>query len=166
MIQMQTNLDVADNSGARRVMCIKVLGGSHRRYANVGDIIKVSIKEAIPRGRVKKGEVYNARQLTAKKVSMSEVRSMLEETHIQGAGVSSLNYALFKGDDVVAVATFGKSRTGAMTKSAAEGEWEVVRYASKGRVRGGFSKLFKQFKADVDPIKVQQYLMRHAYGGW
>ena len=60
MIQMQTNLDVADNSGARRIMCIKVLGGSHRRYANVGDIIKVSIKEAIPRGRVKKGEVYNA----------------------------------------------------------------------------------------------------------
>lgn len=60
MIQMQTCLDVADNSGARKVMCIKVLGGSHRRYANVGDIIKVSIKEAIPRGRVKKGEVYNA----------------------------------------------------------------------------------------------------------
>ena len=60
MIQMQTCLDVADNSGARRVMCIKVLGGSHRRYADVGDIIKVSIKDAIPRGRVKKGEVYNA----------------------------------------------------------------------------------------------------------
>lgn len=57
---MQSNLDVADNSGARKVMCIKVLGGSHRRYAGVGDIIKVSIKEAIPRGRVKKGEVYNA----------------------------------------------------------------------------------------------------------
>ena len=60
MIQMQTCLDVADNSGARKVMCIKVLGGSHRRYANIGDIIKVSVKEAIPRGRVKKGEVYNA----------------------------------------------------------------------------------------------------------
>ena len=60
MIQMQTSLDVADNSGAKRVMCIKVLGGSHRRYANIGDIIKVSIKDAIPRGRVKKGEVYNA----------------------------------------------------------------------------------------------------------
>jgi len=57
---MQTNLDVADNSGAKRVMCIKVLGGSHRRYAGIGDIIKVSIKDAIPRGRVKKGEVYNA----------------------------------------------------------------------------------------------------------
>lgn len=60
MIQMQTNLDVADNSGARRVMCIKVLGGSKRRYASVGDIIKVSIKEAAPRGRVKKGEIYSA----------------------------------------------------------------------------------------------------------
>jgi len=57
---MQTNLDVADNSGARRVMCIKVLGGSHRRYAKIGDVIKVSIKDAIPRGRVKKGEVHNA----------------------------------------------------------------------------------------------------------
>ncbi|HUL12840.1 MAG TPA: 50S ribosomal protein L14 [Methylococcaceae bacterium] len=60
MIQMQSKLGVADNSGARQVMCIKVLGGSHRRYANIGDIIKVSIKDAIPRGRVKKGEVYNA----------------------------------------------------------------------------------------------------------
>lgn len=60
MIQMQTCLNVADNSGARQVMCIKVLGGSHRRYANIGDVIKVSIKDAIPRGRVKKGEVYNA----------------------------------------------------------------------------------------------------------
>ena len=60
MIQMQTVLNVADNSGARRVQCIKVLGGSHRRYANVGDIIKVSVKDAIPRGKVKKGEVYNA----------------------------------------------------------------------------------------------------------
>jgi len=60
MIQMQSVLQIADNSGARRVQCIKVLGGSHRRYANIGDIIKVSIKEAIPRGKVKKGDVYNA----------------------------------------------------------------------------------------------------------
>ena len=60
MIQMQSNLDVADNSGAKRVQCIKVLGGSKRRYAGVGDVIKVSVKEAIPRGKVKKGEVYNA----------------------------------------------------------------------------------------------------------
>jgi large subunit ribosomal protein L14 len=60
MIQMQTSLDVADNSGARRVMCIKVLGGAKRRYASVGDIIVVSVKEAIPRGRVKKGDVMKA----------------------------------------------------------------------------------------------------------
>jgi len=60
MIQMQTSLDIADNSGAKKVMCIKVLGGSHRRYAGIGDIIKVSVKDAIPRGKVKKGEVYNA----------------------------------------------------------------------------------------------------------
>ena len=60
MIQMQSMLDVADNSGARRVMCIKVLGGSHRRYANIGDVIKVSVKEAIPRGKVTKGDVLNA----------------------------------------------------------------------------------------------------------
>ena len=60
MIQTETVLDVADNSGARQVMCIKVLGGSHRRYARVGDIIKVSVKEAIPRGRVKKGQVLKA----------------------------------------------------------------------------------------------------------
>ena len=60
MIQMQTQLAVADNSGAKRVQCIKVLGGSKRRYASIGDVIKVSVKEAIPRGKVKKGDVYDA----------------------------------------------------------------------------------------------------------
>ncbi len=60
MIQMQTNLDVADNSGARRVQCIKILGGSKRKYASIGDTIVVSVKEAIPRGRVKKGQVMKA----------------------------------------------------------------------------------------------------------
>jgi large subunit ribosomal protein L14 len=60
MIQMQTKLNIADNSGAVKAMCIKVLGGSKRRYANIGDVIKVSIKEAAPRGKVKKGDVYNA----------------------------------------------------------------------------------------------------------
>lgn len=60
MIQMQTVLDAADNSGARRLMCVKVLGGSKRRYAGVGDVIRVSVKEAIPRGKVKKGEMYLA----------------------------------------------------------------------------------------------------------
>ncbi len=60
MIQMQTRLNAADNSGARSVQCIKILGGSRRRYAGIGDVIKVTVKDAIPRGRVKKGEVYNA----------------------------------------------------------------------------------------------------------
>lgn len=67
MIQTQSYLEVADNSGARQVMCIKVLGGSHRRYAGVGDIIKVSVKEAIPRGKVKKGQVMNAVVVRTKK---------------------------------------------------------------------------------------------------
>jgi large subunit ribosomal protein L14 len=60
MIQTETRLEVADNTGAREVLCIKVLGGSKRRYAGIGDVIKVSVKEATPRGRVKKGEIYNA----------------------------------------------------------------------------------------------------------
>ena len=60
MIQMQSTLDAADNSGARKVICIKVLGGSHRRYAHIGDVIKVTVKEAIPRGKVKKGDVLKA----------------------------------------------------------------------------------------------------------
>ncbi len=60
MIQMQTKLNIADNSGAVKAMCIKVLGGSKRRYANIGDVIKISIKEAAPRAKVKKGDVYNA----------------------------------------------------------------------------------------------------------
>src|SRR5210317_2671764 len=67
MIQTETMLDVADNSGAKRVMCIKVLGGSHRRYASVGDVIKVTVKEAIPRGKVKKGQVLKAVVVRTKK---------------------------------------------------------------------------------------------------
>lgn len=67
MIQMQTTLEAADNSGARRLMCIKVLGGSKRRYANIGDVIKVTVKEAVPRGKVKKGEVYDAVVVRTKK---------------------------------------------------------------------------------------------------
>jgi len=73
MIQMQTNLDVADNSGARRVQCIKVLGGSKRKFASVGDVIVVSVKEAIPRGRVKKGEMHRAVVVrTAKEIRRSD----------------------------------------------------------------------------------------------
>ena len=67
MIQQETRLGVADNTGAKEVMCIKVLGGSHRRYARVGDLIKVTVKEAIPRGKVKKGQVMNAVVVRTKK---------------------------------------------------------------------------------------------------
>ncbi len=77
MIQMQSNLDVADNSGARRVQCIKVLGGAKRRYAGVGDIIVVSVKEAIPRGRVKKGDIRKAVVVrTAKEVHRADGTSI------------------------------------------------------------------------------------------
>ena len=77
MIQMQTNLEVVDNSGARRVQCIKVLGGSKRKYASVGDIIVVSIKDAIPRGRVKKGDVSKAVVVrTAKEIRRADGSSI------------------------------------------------------------------------------------------
>ena len=77
MIQMQTNLDVADNSGAKRVQCIKVLGGAKRKYAGVGDIIVVSVKEAIPRGRVKKGDIHHAVIVrTAKEIKRTDGSSI------------------------------------------------------------------------------------------
>lgn len=82
MIQMQSNLEVADNSGARRVQCIKVLGGSKRKYASVGDIIVVSVKEAIPRGRVKKGDVLKAVIVrTAKEIRRSDGSSIRFDTN-------------------------------------------------------------------------------------
>ena len=91
MIQMQTVLDAADNSGARRVQCIKVLGGSKRRYAAVGDVIKVSVKDAIPRGKVKKGEVYNAVVVRTRKgvrrKDGSLIAQHLDALHAAGTGV-------------------------------------------------------------------------------
>ena len=82
MIQMQTNLEVADNSGARRVQCIKVLGGSKRRFASVGDVIVVSVKEAIPRGRVKKGEMHRAVVVrTAKGIRRSDGSAIRFDTN-------------------------------------------------------------------------------------
>src|SRR5437762_1490556 len=91
MIQMQTNLDVADNSGARRVMCIKVLGGSKRRYATVGDVIVVSIKEAIPRGKVKKGEVMEVRPADNKALvrGVNLVKRHQKQSQAQEGGIIS-----------------------------------------------------------------------------
>ena len=82
MIQMQSNLEVADNSGAKRVQCIKVLGGAKRRYASVGDVIVVTIKEAIPRGKVKKGEVRRAVIVrTAKQIQRQDGSSIKFDTN-------------------------------------------------------------------------------------
>src|ERR1700744_3785673 len=82
MIQMQTNLDVADNSGAKRVMCIKVLGGSKRRFAAIGDVIVVSVKDAIPGGRVKKGDVHHAVIVrTAKELRRSDGTAIRFDTN-------------------------------------------------------------------------------------
>lgn len=82
MIQMQTNLEVADNSGARRVQCIKVLGGSQRKVASIGDVIVVSVKEAIPRGRVKKGDVHRAVIVrTAKEIRRTDGSSIKFDTN-------------------------------------------------------------------------------------
>src|SRR3546814_5006705 len=88
MIQMQTTLNVADNTGARRIMCIKVLGGSKRRYAAIGDIIKVSVKDAAPRGRVKKGEIYNAVVVRTAKGGSEEHTSELQS-------LMRISYAVF-----------------------------------------------------------------------
>ena len=85
MIQMQSNLDIADNSGARRVQCIKVLGGSKRKVAGVGDVIVVSVKEAIPRGRVKKGEVLKAVIVrTAKEIRRADVTAIRVDRNAAG----------------------------------------------------------------------------------
>lgn len=81
MIQTETMLEIADNSGARKVQCIKVLGGSHRRYAGIGDIIKVTVKEAIPRGRVKKGQVMDAVVVRTRKGVRRQDGSLIKFDH-------------------------------------------------------------------------------------
>src|SRR5438270_3273082 len=95
MIQMQSNLDVADNSGAKRVQCIKVLGGSKRRTAGVGDIIVVSVKEAAPRGRVKKGDVHRAVIVRTAKDIRRPDGSVRSEEHTSELHHSQISYAVF-----------------------------------------------------------------------
>jgi len=103
MIQMQSQLDVADNSGARRVQCIKVLGGSHRRYARIGDIIKVAVKEAIPRGKVKKGDVLTAvvvrtrkgvRRTDGSSIRFDENAAVMLNANLQPIGTRILNFVM------------------------------------------------------------------------
>lgn len=99
MIQTQTMLDVADNSGARKVQCIKVLGGSHRRYAGIGDLIKVSVKEAIPRGKVKKGQVLSAVVVRTRKgvrrTDGSIIRFDVNSAVLLNAGLAPIGTRIF-----------------------------------------------------------------------
>ena len=147
MIQMQTNLDVADNSGARRVQCIKVLGGSKRKYASVGDVIVVSVKEAIPRGRVKKGDVRKAVVVrTAKEVRRDDGTAIrfdgnaavilsnsgeplgtrifgpvvreFHENNFTCSGGAVMPAKLRKGDEVIVLAGKDKGKKGTITSVA------------------------------------------------
>lgn len=104
-----------------------------------------------------KAETYNARALELAEVSSVDGRAFLEATHIQGGGIAAKYYALCEGDVIRAVASFGKARSGAMTGAKKAGAWEVVRYASTGRVRGGFSRLLKHFMDDVQPLELVSY---------
>ena len=126
MIQVQTNLDVADNSGARRVMCIKVIGGSKRRYATVGDVIVVSIKEAIPRGKVKKGDVITfAPALNGQTVQLSTRVVLDKSLTISGPGAGLLavggqqRSGLFAVAGAPRVSITGLTLTGGAAQSAA-----------------------------------------------
>ena len=104
-----------------------------------------------------KGVRFDARKCSVKIIESSTAKSFLNSTHIQGVGVASVYYGIYSGDQLVAVASFGHSRSGAMTGAMEEGNWEVVRYASIGRVRGGFSRMLKKFITDVNPTKIISY---------
>lgn len=113
-----------------------------------------------------KAEKRDARKLKLENVAWGEAKKFLNATHIQGAGSVGTAYGLYEGEELVAVATFGKSRSGAMTGARVEGEYEVLRYASLGTVRGGFTRLFAQFKKDFLPAKVLSYCdLRYGTGG-
>jgi hypothetical protein len=103
------------------------------------------------------GQKLDARKCELVVLESSEGRGFLDSHHLQGAGIAALYYGLKHDGQLVAVASFGKSRTGAMTGAMVEGEWEVVRYASIGRVRGGFGRLFSAFLKDVSPLQVISY---------
>lgn len=103
------------------------------------------------------GPRHDARKMTVRVLDTAVARAFLERTHIQGGGVASMYYGLCDGDTVVACASFGKSRSGAMTGAQEEGVWEVVRYASVGRVRGGFGRLLAWFLEDAQPRRVISY---------
>lgn len=130
-------------------------------WLNKQDIVKARLLAAIGLA-----PQYDARKLQLSRIDMAEARPFLVATHIQGAGVAHCCYALKQGDQIIAVATFGKARSGAMTGAKSKITWEVIRYASIGRVRGGFSRLMAQFKRDIDPEQIISYCdLRYGTGG-
>lgn len=130
-------------------------------WLNKQDIVKARLLSFIG-----KSEKRDARKLQLKNVQWGEAKTFLNATHIQGAGPVGTAYGLYEGETLVAVATFGKSRSGAMTGAREDGVFEVLRYASIGNVRGGFTRLFAQFKKDCSPIQVISYCdLRYGTGG-
>ncbi len=147
--------ELAQQAGVRLVQIFE------DEWLNKQDIVKNRLLAFLG-----KAEKRDARKLKLQNTSWGEAKKFLNATHIQGAGSVGTAYGLYEGEELVAVATFGKSRSGAMTGARIEGEYEVLRYASLGTVRGGFTRLFTQFKKDFLPAKVISYCdLRYGTGG-
>lgn len=131
---------------------IKLLQVFEDEWVDKQHIVKARIEAMLGNG-----QKFHARKCIVKTIEFNEAKKFLEKTHIQGCGVASIYYGLYYKDSLVAVASFGKSRSGAMTGAMEDGVWEVIRYASIGRVRGGFSKVYRQFIQLVNPVKVISY---------
>jgi hypothetical protein len=147
--------ELAQRAGVRLVQIFE------DEWLNKQDIVKARLLAFIGRS-----EKRDARKLTLKNVVWREAKVFLNATHIQGAGPAGTAYGLYEDDVLVAVASFGKSRSGAMTGARKEGEFEVLRYASTGSVRGGFTRLFSAFLRDANPETVISYCdLRYGTGG-
>lgn len=130
-------------------------------WLNKQDIVKARLLAFIG-----KSEKRDARKLDLKAVQWKDAKAFLKNKHIQGSGPVGTSYGLYEGEELVAIATFGRSRSGAMTGAKKDGEYEVLRYASTGSVRGGFTRLFSAFRKDFSPEKVISYCdLRYGTGG-
>jgi len=146
---------LADTAGIRLVQIFE------DEWLNKQDILKARLLAFIG-----KSEKRDARKLELKSVVWKDAKAFLKDTHIQGPGPVGTAYGLYEGELLVAIATFGKSRSGAMTGAKKDGEYEVLRYASVGSVRGGFTRLFAAFKKAFDPECVISYCdLRYGTGG-
>ena len=147
--------ELAQKAGVRLVQIFE------DEWLDKQDIVKARLLAFIG-----KAEKRDARKLNLKVVQWAEAKAFLNSTHIQGCGSSGLSYGLYEGATLIAIATFGKSRSGAMTGAKTEGEYEVLRYASIGVVRGGFTKLLSKFIKTYSPSKIISYCdLRYGTGG-